>query len=89
MDIKDIIKIVGNPKPYDKGKDIMWTDKHISKFLLEAHINPKIGVASRTSEDIDKTVDMIDKMIKPVSRILDLGCGPGLYAERLSRKNIK
>jgi 2-polyprenyl-3-methyl-5-hydroxy-6-metoxy-1,4-benzoquinol methylase len=89
MDIKDIIKIVGNPKPYDKGKDIMWTDKHISKFLLEAHINPEIGVASRTSEDIDKTVDMIDKMIKPVSRILDLGCGPGLYAERLSRKKHK
>ena len=89
MDITKIIKTVGNPTPYDKGTDIMWTDKHISKFLLDAHINPEIGVASRTSTDIDKTVDMIDKMIQPRSEILDLGCGPGLYAERLSKKGHK
>jgi ubiquinone/menaquinone biosynthesis C-methylase UbiE len=89
MDINEIIKTVGNPKPYDKGKDIMWTDAHISKFLLEAHINPEIGVASRTSEDIDKTVDMINKMVKPESKILDLGCGPGLYTERLASKKHK
>ncbi len=89
MDILKIIKTVGNPRPYDKGTDIMWTDKHISKFLLDAHINPEIGVASRTSIDIDKTVEMIDKMIQPGSEILDLGCGPGLYAERLSKKGHK
>lgn len=89
MDIVKIIKTVGNPTPYDKGTDIMWTDKHIAKFLLDAHINPEIGVASRTSKDIDKTVDMIDKMIQPGSEILDLGCGPGLYAERLSKKGHK
>lgn len=89
MDIKKINKRVGNPMPYDKGKDIMWTDKHISKFLLEAHINPEIGVASRTSVNINKTVDMIDKLIQPRSEILDLGCGPGLYAERLSKKGHK
>lgn len=89
MDITKIIKKVGNPTPYDKGTDIMWTDKHISKFLLDAHINPEIGVASRTSTDIDKTVDMIDRMVSPGSEILDLGCGPGLYAERLSKKGHK
>jgi len=89
MDITKIIKSIGNPTPYDKGTDMMWTDKHISKFLLDAHINPEIGVASRTSMDIDKTVDMIDKMIRPGSEILDLGCGPGLYAERLSKKGHK
>jgi len=86
MDIAKIIKTVGNPTPYDKGTDMMWTDMHISKFLLDAHINPEIGVASRTSTDIDKTVDRIDKMVRPGSEILDLGCGPGLYAERLSKK---
>jgi len=89
LDIKEIIKTVGDPKPYDKGKDMMWTDKHISKYLLEAHLNPETGAASRTAENIDKTVDMIDQLIKPESRILDLGCGPGLYTERLSRKKHK
>ncbi|WP_303872049.1 bifunctional 2-polyprenyl-6-hydroxyphenol methylase/3-demethylubiquinol 3-O-methyltransferase UbiG [Acetobacterium wieringae] len=86
MNITEIIKTVGNPKPYDNGTDLMWDDKHISKFLLEAHINPEIGVASRTSVDIDNTVEMINTMIPPESKILDLGCGPGLYAERLSKK---
>jgi 2-polyprenyl-3-methyl-5-hydroxy-6-metoxy-1,4-benzoquinol methylase len=56
---------------------------------LDAHINPEIGVASRTSTDIDKTVNMIDKMVRPGTEILDLGCGPGLYAERLSKKGHK
>lgn len=87
MDINRLIGIVGNPKPYDKGTDIMWTDKHISKFLLDAHINPEIGVASRTLQDIEKTVDIIDKMVSPESEILDLGCGPGLYAERLTKRS--
>lgn len=89
MDIAKTTKIVDNPTPCDKGVDMMWTDKHISKFLLDAHINPEIGVASRTSTDIDKPVDMIDKMVRPGSEILDLGCGPGLYAERLSKKGHK
>ncbi len=89
MDIRKIIETVANPKPYDKGTDIMWTDKHIGKFLLDVHIDPEIGAASRTAADIDKTIDMIDKMILPASDILDLGCGPGLYAERLSKRGHK
>jgi 2-polyprenyl-3-methyl-5-hydroxy-6-metoxy-1,4-benzoquinol methylase len=86
MDITGIIKTVGNPTPYDKGTDMMWTDEHISKFLLEAHLNPETGAASRTPTEIDKTVDMIDKKLRPGSVILDLGCGPGLYTERLAKK---
>lgn len=66
MNITEIIKTLGNPKPYDKGIDLMWDDKHISNFLLEAYINPEIGVASRTSVDIDHTVEMINTMIPPL-----------------------
>ena len=86
MDIKKIISNLDQAQPYVKGTATMWTDSHISKFLLEAHLNPDIGVASRTRQDIEKTVDMIDEMIEPGSRILDLGCGPGLYAQGLAQK---
>lgn len=86
MNIKEIIKTYDNPIPYVRGTHMMWTDEHISKKLLEIHLNPDIGAASRIASDIDKTVDMIDKMIKPGSEILDLGCGPGLYTERLSQR---
>jgi 2-polyprenyl-3-methyl-5-hydroxy-6-metoxy-1,4-benzoquinol methylase len=86
MNLTEIIKAIGNPTPYDKGTDVMWTDRHIAQFLLEAHLNPEIGVASRTAKDIDLTVDLIDKMFHPGAEILDLGCGPGLYTERLAKK---
>lgn len=86
MDIKAIINNLDQAKPYVKGTAVMWTDPYIGKFLLEAHLNPDIGVASRTSADIDNTVALIDKMIRPGSKILDLGCGPGLYASRLAQK---
>lgn len=86
MDIRKIIQQVGEPTPYVVGTDMMWTDSHISKHLLEVHINPEINLASRTAYNIDQTVNMIDEIIAPKSAILDLGCGPGLYTERLAQK---
>lgn len=86
MNISKLLKETENPLPYVKGRDNIWTDQYISKKLLELHLNPNIGIASRTFEAINDTVDMIDKFIKPGSNILDLGCGPGLYAERLAKK---
>ena len=86
MNIQKLLKENENPIPYVMGTDTMWTDQHISKKLLDLHLNPGIGIASRTFEAIDDTVDMIDETIKPGSKILDLGCGPGLYAERLAKK---
>ena len=44
MNIKNIITLIDDVKPYDKGTHIMWTDEHISKYLLEAHINPNIDM---------------------------------------------
>ncbi|GMQ64861.1 class I SAM-dependent methyltransferase [Vallitalea sp. AN17-2] len=65
----------------------MWTDEYISKQLLEMHINPDINIASRKEESIDKTIYWILKQLgKNDGEILDLGCGPGLYTEKLAKK---
>ena len=62
----------------------MWTDTHISKELLEIHLNQDIGLASRKLSTIKSTVNWIlDNSPKKNLKILDLGCGPGLYAEEL------
>ena len=68
----------------------MWTDEHISRQLLEFHLNPKLDLASRLPESIDKTIDFILGFChKTPMEILDLGCGPGLYLERLAKAGHK
>jgi SAM-dependent methyltransferase len=54
--------------------------------MLKEHLSQKHDAASRRTRTIKKQVDWIHNFVldgKP-SRILDLGCGPGLYAARLA-----
>lgn len=90
MNIKKIMSLVNDVKPYEKGTANMWTDEYISKQLLELHINPDINIASRKEENIDKIINWIlEQLDKKNSHILDLGCGPGLYTEKLAKKGYK
>jgi len=85
MNIDKLHIAAQKPTIYEKGDSSMWTDDHISKKLLEIHLNPELDSASRTTESINKTVEFISHFCKESSMsILDLGCGPGLYLERLA-----
>lgn len=74
------------PDLYTPGTAVMWTDPHISKMLLDIHLSRETDLASRKPQAIEITIDWISDLL-PHGRmdILDLGCGPGLYAERLAR----
>lgn len=78
--------IDSKPDLFFKPDTSIWTDPYIQKNLLEAHLNPDSDAASRSPAAIDKTVSFIDGQIAPNSQLLDLGCGPGLYAKRLSAR---
>ena len=87
MNIEQIKKISNKPELYEKGSSVMWTDPYISKQLLELHINPENDVASRSRVKIERITNWIlERTCIPQMKILDLGCGPGLYAERLAQK---
>jgi SAM-dependent methyltransferase len=82
----ELKKYTSKPKLYAPSTNIFWDDEHISKGLLEAHLNPDWDAATRKPEFVDKSVNWISK-IAPSSQykfLLDLGCGPGLYAERFN-----
>lgn len=66
----------------------IWTDTHIGKMLLEAHLDQSTHAASRTPEVIEATVGWIRDRIRSGCRVLDLGCGPGFYADRLARSGF-
>ena len=89
--IDSINKYSNQPQPFEPGEKSFWDDPHISKSMLEAHLDQSHDAASRKIETIDQTVEHLFKtgLLKPGMKLLDLGCGPGLYAERLARAGIE
>lgn len=87
MNIKKLIQTTKKPDIYSPGTAEMWTDKHISQQLLAIHLNQDIELASRKKSTISSTIEWISNKV-PDERlnILDLGCGPGLYCEKLAEK---
>ena len=90
MKITDIIKFSQQPEIYSSGNAFMWTDPHISKQLLNIHLHPDIDLASRKKATIEKTIHWIFEQVEDKKlKILDLGCGPGLYTQQIAQKGHK
>ncbi len=79
------------PPLFEPGEPSFWDDPHISKSMLQTHLDPALDFASRRPEIINQEVQHLlsSGVLKPVDRVLDLGCGPGLYALRLAAKGLK
>ncbi|MGN8244215.1 SAM-dependent methyltransferase [Cellulomonas soli] len=75
------------PEPYAASDGPFWDDPYIAARLLEAHLDQGTDAASRRDDEIARTVDHLVRLglAGPGRRVLDLGCGPGLYAQRLAR----
>lgn len=81
-----IYKMLELPELYEKTEAAFWDDGYISGQMLKAHLDPDFDGASRKSEFIDKSAAWIARALPPQScpLLLDVGCGPGLYAERFT-----
>lgn len=77
-----------NSKPalYTPGTTSMWNDPYISQQLLNVHLSDDTDLASRKAGTIDRTISwLLDQCPRQQLSILDLGCGPGLYCDRLEQ----
>ncbi len=75
------------PEPFAVGgPHELWTDPHVQRQMLACHLDPDVAAASREHAFIDRSLDWIVAPlgVGPDTRILDLGCGPGLYANPLA-----
>jgi 2-polyprenyl-3-methyl-5-hydroxy-6-metoxy-1,4-benzoquinol methylase len=85
MDLDKLNIAAQKPGLYEKGDSVMWTDEYISRRLLEMHLDPEIDSASRMPDGIERTLGYISECCRHSRmRILDLGCGPGIYLEKLA-----
>ncbi len=74
------------PPVYTRSEAPFWDDEHISGQMLRAHLDPDCEGASRKLEFIERSVSWIRETVKPSEyrSLLDLGCGPGIYAEKFA-----
>ncbi len=86
-----LLEHADRPPIYQSGEALFWDDPHISKGMLSAHLNPDNDLASRKHATIDREVEHLvsSGILKAGDRLLDLGCGPGLYSRRLAARGLK
>ena len=89
--LNELVKYLSKPELYATGTNCLWDDPYISEMMLDAHLNPDFDASSRKHAFMDKSVAWIAGIAPPSEypRLLDLGCGPGLYAERFHKAGYK
>lgn len=72
--------------PWQGEYKIPWHEAGFSKRMLREHLSQDHDLASRRQKLIDQHVEWIHRVVlkEKKSRVLDLGCGPGFYCERLA-----
>lgn len=87
MNLCDLIDRDRPPKPWAEGEKIPWDDPEFSARMLKEHRAQEHDMASRRQAVIDRHVAWIHEacLHGKSGRVLDLGCGPGFYSQRLTR----
>lgn len=90
LDLASLRGLAERPAPFAPHESRFWDDPYIATQMLAAHLDPTTDAASRRPETIERSVDWLVGQLglRPGQRILDLGCGPGLYAIRLARRGL-
>ncbi len=74
------------PTLYAQSSHKFWDDAHISKGMLAEHLNPASDGATRNHQFVARSAAWIAEQFTPKNYpiLLDLGCGPGIYAEKFA-----
>lgn len=68
------------PTAYMPNAYAFWEDAYISKQMLASHLNQEVDGATRKYSYVKASAKWIEALRRG-GDLLDLGCGPGIYAE--------
>ena len=87
MKLADVVRR-GSPAPWVEGGKIPWDEPGFSTRMLREHLSQEHDAASRRATLVDAHVAwLFDYALGGVpGKVVDLGCGPGLYTSRLARR---
>lgn len=76
------------PSPWAYGGNLPWDDPQFSARMLREHLDESHGAASRSSKERTLQLNWLwDKLqLQPGGKVLDVTCGPGLYATDLAAR---
>ncbi len=91
LDLAQLQALSQPPALFAPGEPLFWDDPHISSQMLAAHLDPTTEAASRPPDVIAQTVAWLVESLglTPGDAVLDLGCGPGLYAAELAARGLQ
>lgn len=76
--------------PWRDGANLPWDEPAFSERMLREHLSQGHGAASRQRPEILRQVDWLWSRLalQPGARLLDITCGPGLYAVEFARRGV-
>lgn len=88
---KELVNIHEKPSPFSKyTAKQLWTEPYLANQMLQAHLCQETPMASRPLIAIERVVNWLDSKFKLNGKsVCDLGCGPGLYAEKYATLGAK
>ena len=76
--------------PWRDGANLPWDDPDFSRRMLAQHLDQSHGAASRRLPEIRAQVQRLTEWLglAPGMHLLDVTCGPGLYAAEFARQGV-
>ncbi|MCI0576614.1 MAG: class I SAM-dependent methyltransferase [Chloroflexi bacterium] len=79
------------PTPWTQGGNLPWDEPAFSRRMLRQHLDDSHGAASRATAEREMQLAWLwgRLRLRPGARLLDVTCGPGLYAVELTGRGCQ
>ncbi len=89
--LQTIYEHADRPTPWAGGGNLPWDDPDFSRRMLREHLDENHGAATRTTAERQQQLDWLWQRLAldEGQALLDVTCGPGLYAVPLAQRGLR